>query len=99
MVLEDGAGFVGIGARLRSDFWISRFSLTWSNVRPHGWSHAVSDVWMNRWVLQKFSKDTFDGLADYVRILSKNYNICMYVFLMRERAQPIGIEFFRVISP
>jgi hypothetical protein len=29
-------------------------------------SHAVSDVWMNRWVLKKFSKDTFDGLADYV---------------------------------
>ncbi len=39
-VLEDGAGFVGIGANLRSD--------------------------LNRWVLKKFSKDTFDGFADYV---------------------------------
>ena len=66
-MLEDGAGFVGIGARLKSEFWISWFSLTWSNVRSHGWSHAVSDVWMNRWVLKKLSKDTFDGSADYVK--------------------------------
>ena len=27
-----------------------------------------------------------------LRILSKNYKICMYVFLMWESAQPIGIE-------
>ena len=27
------AGFVGIGARLRSDFWVSWLSLTWSSVR------------------------------------------------------------------
>ena len=65
--MEDGVGYVGIGPRLRSDFWISWFSLTWSNVRSHGWSHAVSDVWMNRWVLKKLSKDTFDGLPDYVQ--------------------------------
>ena len=66
-MLEDGSGFVGIGARLRSDFWISWFSLTWSNVRSHGWGHVVSDVWMNRRVLKKLSKDTFDGLTDYVK--------------------------------
>jgi hypothetical protein len=65
--LEDGAGFVGIGARLRSDFWISWFLLTLSSVRSHGWIHNVSDVWMNRWVLENFSKDSFDGLADYVK--------------------------------
>ncbi len=41
--------------------------LTWSNFRSHGWNHAVSDVWMNKWVLKKLSKDTFDGLADYVK--------------------------------
>ena len=83
-MLEDGAGLVGIGVRLRSDFWISWISLTWSNVRSYGWSHAVSDVWMNRRVLKKLSKDTFDGLTDYVKDIkqSKNYKICMYVFLM-----------------
>ena len=27
------AGFVGTGARLRSDFWVSWLSLTWSSVR------------------------------------------------------------------
>jgi hypothetical protein len=81
-VLEDGCGFVGIGVRLRSDFWTSWFSLTWSVVRSHSWSHAVSDVWMNRYVPKKFSKDVFDGLEIMLRILSKNYNICMYVFLM-----------------
>ena len=31
------------------------------------------------------------GLQMMLRILSKNYNICMYVFLMWERAQPRGI--------
>ena len=58
--------FVGIGARLRPDFWISWFSLSWSSVRSYGWI-VVSDVWMNRWVLKKFSRDTFNGLADYVK--------------------------------
>ncbi len=66
-MLVDGAGFVGIGQRLRTDFCIPWFSMTWSNVRSHGWSHAVSDVWMNRWVLKKVFKDTFDGIADYVK--------------------------------
>ena len=38
---------------------------------------------MNRWVLKKLSKDVFDGLTEYVKnIKQKNYNICMYVFLM-----------------
>ncbi len=40
-MLEDGAGFVGIGERLRSDFWISWFSLTWSNV---GLTDYVKDI-------------------------------------------------------
>ena len=31
------------------------------------------------------------GLHMMLRILSKDYNICMYVFLMWERAQPRGI--------
>ncbi len=74
-MLEDGTGFVGIGVRLRSDFWISWFSLTWSNVRSNGWSHAVSDIWMNRWVLKKLSKDTFDGLADYVKDINVGKHI------------------------
>jgi hypothetical protein len=71
-VLEDGTGFVRIGTRLTSDFWISWFSMTWSNVRSHGWSHDVSDVWMNRWVLKKLSKDTFNGLGDYVKDIKQN---------------------------
>ena len=37
---------------------------------------------MNRWVLKKLSKDVFDGITYDVMILSKDYNICMYVFLM-----------------
>ena len=37
---------------------------------------------MNRWVLKKLSKDVFDGLAEYVKNMAKNFNICMYVFLM-----------------
>ncbi len=65
--MEDGSGFVGIGVMLRSDFWISWFPLTWSDVRSHSWSHSISDVWMNRWVLKKLSKDAFDGLPDYVK--------------------------------
>ena len=69
--MEDGAGFVGIGVWLRSDFWMSWFSLTWSDVRSRSWSHAVSDVWMNRWVLKKISKDVFDGLAEYVKNIKK----------------------------
>jgi hypothetical protein len=28
---------------------------------------------MNRWVLKKFAKDAFDGLADYVKDMKKNY--------------------------
>ncbi len=36
-------------------------------VRSHGWSHAVSNVLMNKWVLKKFSMDTFDGIEDYVK--------------------------------
>ena len=31
------------------------------------WIHDVSDVWMNGWVLKKFSKNVFDGLADDVK--------------------------------
>jgi len=27
------------------------------------WFHGVSDVWMNRWVLKKLSKDVFDGIT------------------------------------
>ena len=76
--MEDGAGFVGIGAMLTSDFWMSWFSLTWSDVRSPSWSHAVSDVWMNRWILKKFSKDAFDGPADYVKDI-KQKSQHMYV--------------------
>ncbi len=70
-MLEDGTGFVGIGSR----FW---FSLTCYNYRSHGWSHVVSDVWMIRWVLKKFSKDTFDGLPDCVKDIKQKLQY-MYV--------------------
>ena len=60
----------------------SCFSMSWSGVRSHGWIHDVCDVWMNRWVLKKLSKDVFDGLAEYVKNMAKKFNICMYVFLM-----------------
>ena len=53
--------------RLRSDFWRSWFSLVLSSIRSHGWIQDVYDVGMNRWVLKKFSKDAFDGSADYVK--------------------------------
>ena len=69
----------------RGEHRISRFlgfSMSWSGGRSHGWIHDVSDVWMNRWVLKKLSKDVFDGLAEYVKNMAKNFNICMYVFLM-----------------
>jgi hypothetical protein len=56
--------------------------MSWSGVRSHGWIHDVCDVWMNRWVLKKLSKDVFDGLAEYVKNMEKKFNICMYVFLM-----------------
>jgi hypothetical protein len=40
------------------------------------------------------------GLAEYVKnIKQKKYNVCMYVFLMCERAQLIGIEIGWVSSP
>ena len=67
---------VNIGSRFLG------FSMSWSGVRSHGWIHDVCDVWMNRWVLKKLSKDVFDGLAEYVKNMAKNFNICMYVFLM-----------------
>ncbi len=49
-----------------------------------GWSHAVSDVWMNRWVLKKLSKDVFDGLADYVKDIKQKLQD-MYVCVPHER--------------
>ncbi len=39
------------------------------------------------------------GLQMMLRVLSKNYNIYMYVFLMGERTQPIGIGVCWVSSP
>ncbi len=75
------AGFVGIGARFRSDFWISWSSVSWPSVRSHGWIHAVSDVWMNRWFLKRFSKDAFNRLADYVKDLKQKLQH-MYAFLI-----------------
>jgi hypothetical protein len=76
------SGFVGIGARLRSDFWISWFSLFLSSVRSYGWIHVVSDVWMNRWVLKKFSKDVFDDLVDYVKDMTQKLQH-MYVWIWK----------------
>ena len=58
----------------RGEHRISRFlgfSMSWSGGRSHGWIHEVSDVWMNRWVLKKLSKDVFDGLAEYVKNMAK----------------------------
>ena len=69
--MEDGVGFVGIGSRLRSDFWISGFSLNWSSVPSYGWIHPVSDVSMNRWVLKKFSNPVFNGIVVYVKDIKK----------------------------
>jgi hypothetical protein len=41
------------------------------------------DVWMNGWVLKKRSKDVLEELAVNIKnIKPKNYNICMYVFIM-----------------
>ena len=46
-------------------------------------SHDVCDVLMNGWVLKKRSKDVLEELAENIKsIKPKNYNICMYVFLM-----------------
>ena len=83
-MLEDGAGFVGIGGRLRSDFWISWFSLSLSSVRSHGCILVVSDVWMNRWVLNKFSKDVFVGFPDYVKDMKQEIQH-MYVWVPHVR--------------
>jgi hypothetical protein len=40
------------------------------------------DVWKNRWVLKKISKDTFDGLADYVKNIKQKLQhmyVCCYI--------------------
>jgi len=38
---------------------------------------------MNGWVLKKRSKDVLEELAVNIKnIRPKNYNICMYVFIM-----------------
>jgi len=41
--------------------------IKWRLFGRTGWIHDVSDVWMNRWVLKKFSKDVFDGFVEYVK--------------------------------
>ena len=47
------------------------------------WIHDVWNVWMNGWVLKKRSKDVLEELAENIKnIKPKNYNICMYVFIM-----------------
>ena len=45
------------------------------------WFHGVSDVWMNRWVLKKLSKDVFDGITDDVKDIKQELQH-MYVFLL-----------------
>ncbi len=42
------------------------------------WIYDVSDVWMNRWVLKKLSKEVFDGFADDVKgIKQELQHVCM----------------------
>ena len=63
------------------------------------WSHDVSDVWMNRWVLKKVSKDMFDGLADYVKDIKQKLQH-MYACVPHVRkSKPTGIEICWVSGP
>ena len=42
-------------------------------------SQNVYDVWMNRWVLKKISKDVFDELAEYIKNIKTKITtyVCM----------------------
>ena len=53
-----------------------------------GWIHDVSDVWMNGWVLKKFSKEVFDGFPDDVKDIKQELQH-MYVCVPHVRKSTI----------
>ena len=53
--------FVGIGTRLRSVFWVSWLSMTWSSVQFARVGFMIHV--MSGWV----AKDMFDELAEYIK--------------------------------
>ena len=63
----------GLGRGLRSDFWISWLSLTWSSVQfaRVGFRMHVMSGWV--------AKDVFDELAEYIKNIKQKLQ---HMFLM-----------------